>query len=418
MAALPSTDTGIRGLAPREDGERVEYWDSKVHGLTLLVGKRTKTWYAIYTAPDGKRKRLSIGRYPAVGLASAREKMKTLSADVHAKKIDPSAERKAHRSAPTFAELAEECLADKAAHGRLTRKTRQSYDSLLKGEIVPRIGARKINDLSRADFAGVVGPIRARGRLYLANRALELMRSICRWAVDHGLIAIDPTAGLKPGKEHSRDRTLSDAELAALWKALDGISDQARDCYKLLLLTGQREMEVLGMQWSEIDFGKALWTLPAKAEGRSKKRERAHVVPLSPPALDILRLAREAWPEGGAVFQTVKRNGERTTARRGLISGWKPELDASLQFAEPWRIHDLRRTMRSGLSLLAVPPHIAELVIGHAAGGIIRVYDQYDYVAEKRDALNRWAGHLLRVVGEDEAPERGGVVVAMPGAGR
>ena len=103
------------------------------------------------------------------------------------------------------------------------------------------------------------------------------------------------------------------------------------------------------------------------------------------------------------MFQTVKRNGERTTAGRGLISGWKPALDKELQFAEPWRIHDLRRTVRSGLSLLSVPPHIAELVIGHVAGGIVKVYDTYDYVAEKRDALNRWANHLMRVVGESDA---------------
>ena len=73
MPILPPTDLGIRGLAIRGGEVRVEYWDSKVRGLTLLIGKRTKTWYAIYSAPDGKRKRVSIGSYPAMGLASARK---------------------------------------------------------------------------------------------------------------------------------------------------------------------------------------------------------------------------------------------------------------------------------------------------------------------------------------------------------
>ncbi len=416
MPTLPSTDTGIRGLAVKDGEARVEYWDSKVTGLTLLIGKRTKTWYAIYSAPDGKRKRVAIGRYPQMGLASAREKVTAVAADAYSKKIDPSADRKARRSAPTFAEATVDCIADKEAHGRLTRKTLKSYDSLLNAEILPRIGDLKIDDLARADIASVVNPIRARGKTYLANRALELVRSICRWAVKQGMAATDPTTGIESGKEYARDRALSDSELAALWNALGGIGGQARDCYKLLMLTGQREMEVVGMLWSEIDFDKALWTLPAHAEGRSKTRDRAHVIPLSPPALEILRRAREARPGGAAVFQTVKRNGERTAAGRGLISGWKPTLDKKLQFAEPWRIHDLRRTVRSGLSLLSVPPHIAELGIGHAAGGIVKVYDQYDYVAEKRDALNRWANHLLRVVGESEATDN--VVVALPGAGR
>ena len=415
MPVISLTDPAIRRLATLEGKLQTEYRDSKVAGLSLIVGKSAKTWFATYRAPDGKRMRLTLGRYPATSLADARERALAVHHDIY-DDVDPAAKRKARRHAPTFAEVTANCIADKEAHGRLTRKTRKSYDSLLNAEILPRIGYLKINDISRSDITGVVNPIRGRGKIYLANRALELMRSICRWAVEQEMAATDPTTGIKSGKEYARDRALSDSEIAVLWSALESIGDQARDCYKLLLLTGQREMEVVGMLWSEINFEKALWTLPAQAEGRSKKRDRAHVIPLSPPALNILQRAREARPEGAAVFQTVKRNGERTTAGRGLISGWKPSLDRELQFAEPWRIHDLRRTMRSGLSLLSVPPHIAELVIGHAAGGIVKVYDQYDYVAEKRDALNRWANHLMRVVGENEAPDN--VVVALPGVGR
>ena len=83
---------------------------------------------------------------------------------------------------------------------------------------------------------------------------------------------MDPTAGIESGKEYARDRALSDSEIAALWSALEGIGSQARDCYKLLLLTGQREMEVVGMPWSEVDFDKALWTLPAQAEADADRQ--------------------------------------------------------------------------------------------------------------------------------------------------
>lgn len=419
MPVISMTDSAVRGFLPGKnkagDVAPAEYRDSKVPGLSLVVGTKTKTWFATNRSPDGRRKRVKLGKYPATSLADARERALSVQHDFYSD-VDPAAKRKERRRSPVFEALARECLEDKAARGGLTGKTRQSYESLLRTEILPRHGQTNVEDLSRADAAAVINSIRARGKVYLANRALELLRSIFRWAMEQGVMAADPTAGLKPGKEYARDRALSDAELSALWSALDGISDQARDCYRLLLLTGQREMEVVGMQWPEIDLDKALWTLPAQAEGRSKKRERAHVVPLSPAAVGILRSAREARPHGVAVFQTVKRNGTATTARRGLISGWKPELDKVLDFAEPWRIHDLRRTVRSGLSLLSVPPHIAELVIGHAVGGLIKVYDQYDYVAEKRDALNRWASHLLRVVGEAQGSDN--VLVAMPGAKR
>jgi integrase len=109
--------------------------------------------------------------------------------------------------------------------------------------------------------------------------------------------------------------------------------------------------------------------------------------------------------DGNYVFRGRHRDGSPASPTRGILVAAKEVLDQRLKFSEPWRIHDLRRTARTGLSQLSVPPHIAELVIGHSIGGIVKVYDRYDYVAEKREALTRWAEHLLTVVGEQPRAE-------------
>jgi hypothetical protein len=166
MPVILLTDSGIRRLAPLDGKPQTEYRDSKAAGLSLIVGKSAKTWFATYRAPDGNRKRLKLGRYPATSLADARERALAVHHDIYAD-VDPAAKRKERRSAPTFAEVTTDCIADKKAHGRLTRMTLKSYDSLLNAEILPRIGDLKINDLARADIAGVVNPIRARGKIHV-----------------------------------------------------------------------------------------------------------------------------------------------------------------------------------------------------------------------------------------------------------
>jgi hypothetical protein len=101
------------------------------------------------------------------------------------------------------------------------------------------------------------------------------------------------------------------------------------------------------------------------------------------------------------VFRGRHRNGDPASPTRGILVTAKQLLDTEyLSFGEPWRIHDLRRTVRTGLSQLSVPPHIAELVIGHSIGGIVKVYDRYDYLTEKREALTRWADHLMSIASD------------------
>jgi len=156
---------------------------------------------------------------------------------------------------------------------------------------------------------------------------------------------------------------------------------------RLLLLTGQRLREVAEMSWSEIDFQKGLWTIPADR----MKADTAHIVPLALGAVAILQ-GLPRWT-GPFVFTTT--SGKRPIAN---FSGIKEKLDTLLPDLASWRFHDLRRTMRTGLSALRIADTVSELCIAHTQKGLHKVYDQHAYLDEKRDAFDAWARRAKAIV--------------------
>ncbi len=202
---------------------------------------------------------------------------------------------------------------------------------------------------------------------------------------------------------------LTDDELRAVWRACDGPAgiealaearrrDQKRDpnaplgypygpLFRLMLLTGQRESECAGMRWSEIDFDRALWTIPAAR----MKMDRAHEVPLAPDAMALLRTLPR-FTAGDHVFSTT----DGTKSVNGFSKA-KERLDGMCG-VEGWVLHDLRRTMRTHLSALPVQDLVRELVIAHAKPGLHRVYDQHVYQDEKRECLLLWENRLRGIL--------------------
>ena len=249
---------------------------------------------------------------------------------------------------------------------------------------------RPLDAIKRADVAARLQELtKAHGRTSAAGRA-----TICR-RCSHGRCARayarptrssatnDPAAGILP-----RDRVLSDDEIRIVWNACG--DDAAGRIIKLLLLTGCRREEIGALKWSEIEAG--VLTIP----GTRTKNGRALVLPL--PAVAIELLAAVPKQNGGDFV--FGRGGDTP------FSGWsaaKLRLDARIVMTTgkplaPWTLHDLRRTMRTGLGKLGVPPHVAELAINHVKGGVEAIYDRYRYQREIGAALARWAEHVLALV--------------------
>jgi integrase len=247
-----------------------------------------------------------------------------------------------------------------------------------------------LTEIKRAHVAGVLDTIMAEGKPYRTNRALAQIKKLFAWALDRGYIEVHPIIGIKPpAKEVARDRILSDTEIRALWEATEELGFPFGPAIQLFLLTAQRRGEVTAMRFSDVDFERNIWTIPAHVA----KNGRIHEVPLSPAVVEILSTLPR-FVGSDLVF---------TTTGTTPISGFgrvKERLDDLMGISD-WRFHDLRRTAASGMARLGIAPHVVEKVLNHVSGqisGVAAVYNRHGYEAEKREALEQWAEQVVVLV--------------------
>jgi integrase len=366
----------------------------------MVTRKGTRS-YIVYRRWGGRRapSRRTIGRCDRITLAAARDQARHWL-EAAGRGEDPREElRKAQRAAQraqqtTFQAVVEAWLA--SAEVQATR-TRDEAARVMRAEFIPLWSEWPIAEIQAADIAAAIrakaetAPSHARNLLGYLKRAFG-------WAEAQHLYDLtnNPAAALKPdklcGKKVTRKRTLNDAELRALWQASGEIAYPFGPLTRLLILTGQRRSDVAEAPWSEFDLDKKLWTITAERY----KTEAPHVVPLTSEAVDILQ-GLPRFASGDHVFTTTF--GKRPVSGFGAM---KRRLDSLLagKMTAPWRLHDIRRTLRTNLSALpGVTDMVKELVIGHAQPGVIPGYDQYSYLDEKRIALERWAKRLHAIVG-------------------
>jgi integrase len=213
-----------------------------------------------------------------------------------------------------------------------------------------------------------------------------------KWLLSEGYIHANPIATIPaPRVLDSRERVLSDSEIKAIWLATGKLGYPWAPFYKLLLLTGQRREEVSSVEWKEIDLDHGLWVIP----GRKAKNGKEHIVHLSPQALEIVQELQRTKGNYRWVF---------TTTSKTHVSGYgraKERIDKLLPDDMPeWRIHDLRRTVRTGLSKLGVLPDISERVLNHTQKGLDAVYNRYQYLPERKAALEKWGKYISELLSE------------------
>jgi integrase len=407
------TDRFIKSRKPAPAGKRDDYPDAIVPGLALRVterGHKSFVLIARYPLQPKNPTRRALGDYGAITLEQGREKARAWL-EMIGKGIDPKVEEERQkataqrRQANTFAAVAGDFL-DRHA-GKLAKSAEAKR--IVEQEFIKRWGARPVTDIAPQEVSAAIRAIVKRGAPYQAHNAFGYLRKLYTWAIGTGEYGLDtsPLERLRPteliGAREARTHTLTDAELRAVWEAADRMGYPYGPVFRLLILTGQREREVAEMSWSEVDPERRLWTIPAER----MKGDRAHEVPLSPTAVALLE-ALPHW-KGDFVFTT--------TGGAKPINGFskaKTRTD-KLSGVSGWKIHDLRRTMRTHLSALPVEDLVRELVIAHAKPGLHKVYDQHSFVDEKRRCLDLWEKRLLSIV---EPPPPAEIVSIEHGWGR
>jgi integrase len=394
------TATAVEKMKPGE--ARREVPDGQIPGLYLIVQPSGAKSWAVRYRSGGVSRKLTLGKFPKLGLTAARRAAQSATLAVSEGR-DPADEKREARE--RVAEDSVPAVVDLfiARHVQPNNRSASEVQRILKREVITVWPRKSIHEIGRRDVLRLIDGIVDRGAPFMANRVFAALRKMFNWAVERGIIDTSPCAGLKPpAAETSRDRVLSDDEIRAFWQATETAGYPFGPLFRLLLLTGQRREEVAGMRWSEIDLRNAMWRIPKERS----KNGRAHDVPLPSPAVDILRgLPRIDCCD--LVF---------TTTARTAVSGHskaKKRLDAAMHDlagieTTAWRLHDLRRTVASGMARLGINLPIIEKVLNHVSGsfrGIVGVYQRHEFSEEKRTALEQWARHvqaLVQGVGADE----------------
>ena len=367
---------------------RQEVADALLPGLYLIIQPSGARSFAVRYRHRGKPRKHTLGSYPILDLKTARELgAKALRAAAEGR--DPAKEKQRER-----ATIVEDVVAQFIAkHGQRCRpSTLKEYERLLARFVLAPWGHRPIGSITRSEVRDVLDKIIANGTPIMANRAHGAIGTLFGWAVEQEIIAASPTLGLKaPAVEKSRDRILSDDELRSVWRATEQIDPPYGQLVKLLILTGQRRGEIAGLSWGEIDLDKQLISLPRERV----KNDRAHEVPLSPQAIAVI----EALPRTGEHLFSLGRHPTNGFARA------KERFD-KLCPVKNWVLHDLRRTVASGLARLGVNLPVIEKVLNHVSGsfaGVVGIYQRHDFAGEKRKALELWGAHVAAIVSDKPA---------------
>lgn len=395
------TAAGVERLKIPKRG-RVERYDGRLPGFGVRVTSNGHKSWIVLGQLNGQRVRCTLGAVGQYTLAEARTKAQTYIEEFKNGR-DPRVLQKREKAkakkeqANTFASVSDDFI-ERYAKKRANKSSAETK-RLLDKHVRPSWGYRPLSEIHRDDVVELLDDIEDGHGFYTANRVLAATRKMFNWAVaERGLIGATPIVpGMSRGEEVKRKRTLTSEEIRTLWNIDAGYPFDPFT--KLLFVTAQRLREVAGMRWSEVDLDEKHWVLPTERT----KSKRAHIVPLSPLALEIL----ETLPRFSGDFIFTTTAGERP------ISGFskaKKRIDGLLkdladgkpdEFSEvdSWRFHDLRRTAGTGMAKLGIPKEIRARVLNHANKGVTdEIYNEYDYLPEKCHALDAWASRLSNLI--------------------
>ncbi|MCA3741992.1 site-specific integrase [Phenylobacterium sp.] len=444
MTTAKLTDGFVAGFdTPKRE---LIVWDEALARFGVRISTTGGRFYLVQYRPKGEgarartARRITIGQHDGAlwNVTKARAAARRILAQVDLGQ-DPFADRQAEREARLAAELAAKAEAEAKAREAEARKaetfnalldlyvtrklsrrrSRVEAERLLRTGPAQKWGERHVSEIGRKDLALFLEELSTRSQA-VGHATYAELGPFFAWCLDRDVIPASPLAGVRrPSRPQARERVLLDEELRLIWTATEGRGYPFGPLFKLLILTGQRRGEVTGMDWAELDLEAGIWRIP----GERTKNGQAHEIDLSPEALQVLKDVKALGLPGGQVFQGRGAGGQVTgfsAAKRALVRAVEAlrRKEAAEAGEDPpgkplphWTLHDLRRTVATGMNGLDVPPHVVERVLNHITNtksGLVGVYQRHEYRPQRKAALLAWGSHVAAVLGKE--PTGGNVV--------
>lgn len=375
-------------IAGKSDGE----------GLTFTMSRKGAAAWVFRYRYAGRQRELTLGTYPGLSLKDARNKAADARSRVN-DGTDVAAEKQRQRnsllSSGLFRDLAYHYV-EKVGPG-LAETTMRETGRYMAKDLLPRIGGRPVGEINGADVVSLIKKVAERSPS-VARRCFELLSVLFAHGMANQIIHTNPCAGIKVSavigeRKPTRERIkLTREELARLLTRLSGTSLQNGLAIRILLVTCTRKGELINAQWNHVDLEAGTWTIPPE----NSKNGKGFVIPL--PA-HVTLLFHELKKMAGRSAYVLPTRAGKSSREDKPISHNTLNLAINRLGMEDRHFspHDLRSTARSYLAELGVNVIVAERCLNHELGGLVGVYDQHDYMEERRHALDLWASFLARI---------------------
>jgi integrase len=379
-------------------GIRISATDARSYFLMAMAGSGPVIRNDAGEIAAGRRlRRFTIGDAKVLSLEEARGKARDILHRLDAGE-DPA---KPKTAMPTFRQFAADFLQrHKSGIRPSTHKERVRMLGMMS-----RWDHLPLPAIRAQDVVAFLDDTVAHGAPVYANRMLSSLKTMFNDAVRRGVLDANPVAMVRePTREHSRIRSLADAEIGWLWQASGELGWPWGDFFRVLLLSGQRRGQAQAMTWSDVDLAGRTWICPAA----TMKGGQRHEVSISDLLAEVLAHARDAarglgqLDERGLVFQAEGKPLSGFSQAKGRLDAAMAE--AAGEAIKPWTVHDLIRTLVHNLAAMNIPPHVCDKLLAHSGGvisGVSAVYNQFQYLNERRDALSAWGRRVAEIIGRD-----------------
>ncbi|KVT56532.1 tyrosine-type recombinase/integrase [Burkholderia ubonensis] len=390
----PLTPTRIDAMKPKA----ARYPVSDGGGLILeVMPSGSKIWRYRYSLHGKRQPTVTIGNYPAVSLAAARERARQYS-EIVARGVSPVADARKDRGATktidTVCEfgaywIEQQMTGKSVEYQRMTKR-------VLEKDVYPSIGGKPVAEVTPGDVLAICDRIKKRGAPKMALHTRNVIKRLFEYAIARQLVLHNPAQAVVArfvATQESRDRVLSPDEIGHVLRAVyaSSIRRPLKLAVHLLVLTMVRKSELIEATWDELDLDAGIWRIPAER----MKKDREHWVYLAPQAVTMLRELHENRTSQRYVFPS-SRGADRPIAKSTLNQAVRA-LDMEVQH---FVLHDFRRTASTHLHEMGQPSDAIEKALAHSIKGIKGVYNRAEYAEDRRRILVLWASFVEAQIDE------------------